>query len=64
VYTVATLNVDMSGVPQHLYKTGTSPSGARYQILSFDVKIAVQSALEFSMSVNGVEYGSVTAKYA
>jgi hypothetical protein len=54
----------LSGVPQHLYKTCTSPSGGRYQILSFDVKIAVQSALEFSMSVNAVKYGSVAVKYA
>jgi len=35
-----------------------------YFSLSFDVQIAVQSALEFSLTVNGAKYGSVTAKYA
>lgn len=34
-----------------------------YYELEFDVEICIQSALEFSMSVNGKKYGSVTAKY-
>lgn len=64
VYKIATLGVDLSGVPGHLYKACTSPSGASYHTLSFDVEISVQSALEFSLSVNGQKYGSVAAKYA
>ncbi|KAF1911224.1 hypothetical protein BDU57DRAFT_485781 [Ampelomyces quisqualis] len=64
VYTVATLKVDLSDVPQHLFKYHINPAGKEYYVLRFDVKIAIQSSLEFSLVVNGKEYGSVVAKYA
>ena len=63
VYTVATLCVNVEDVPQRLFRTASSPSGSMYYKLFFDVELSVQSALEFSVSVNGKKYGSVTAKY-
>jgi hypothetical protein len=34
-----------------------------YYMLTFEVEISVQSALEYSLVVKGVKYGSVTATY-
>jgi hypothetical protein len=63
VYTVATLCVNLNNVPQKLFVTRISPSGIPYYELAFHVEISVQSALEFSVSVDGKRYGSVTAQY-
>jgi hypothetical protein len=40
-----------------------SPDRRYYYELSFEVEITVQSSLEYSLLVEGVRYGSVTAKY-
>ena len=63
VYKVATLDVDLSSVPQSFFRAGPSPSGGIYYTLDFRVEITVQSSLEFSLLVNGVRYGAVTANY-
>ncbi|KAJ4361459.1 hypothetical protein N0V95_001876 [Ascochyta clinopodiicola] len=63
VYKVATLEANLETVPEWLFLVRHNPSGALYYEIEFDVEIAVQSALEFSMSINGKKYGSVTAKY-
>jgi hypothetical protein len=63
VYTVATLHVDLSSVPQSAFKRDYSPSGVMYYKLNYDIELSVQSSLEYSVLVNGIRYGSVTAKY-
>jgi hypothetical protein len=55
--------VDLSGVPERLFRKKRSKNGRIYHTLSFEVDIAVQSALEYSFSVEGVKYGSVKARY-
>ncbi|KAF1944795.1 actin-like ATPase domain-containing protein [Clathrospora elynae] len=64
VYKVATLDVDLSGVPQSAFQTCASLYGRVYYTLNFSVEMAIQSSLEFSLLVKGVRYGSVTANYA
>jgi hypothetical protein len=64
VHEVATLHVKLSDVPQHLFIRHIDSFGLVYHSLSFEVEISVQSSLEFSVSVKGKKYGSVTAKYA
>ncbi|KAI4620108.1 hypothetical protein J4E80_004634 [Alternaria sp. BMP 0032] len=64
VYTVATLEVDLSGVPQSAYETCTSMHGGVYYSLDIKVEMVIQSSLEFSLMVEGVRYGAVTANYA
>ncbi|KAH7396593.1 Hsp70 family protein [Phaeosphaeria sp. MPI-PUGE-AT-0046c] len=55
--------VDLSGVPHSAFQIHTTFDGRRYYSLGFEVEISVQSSLEFSFVVDGVRYGSVTAKY-
>ncbi|CAA9962602.1 hypothetical protein P3342_002299 [Pyrenophora teres f. teres] len=64
VYKVASLEVDLSGVPESAFTTDLSESGSYYHTLFFKVEMAIQSSLEFSLLVNGVRYGAVTANYA
>lgn len=64
VFTVAALSVDLSSVPAACFQTCFAPGGRVYTTLSFQVEISVQSSLEYSLLVEGVRYGSVTAKYA
>lgn len=64
IKSIASLHVDLSGVPESAFEAKTSPDGRRYYTLSYRVEISVQSSLEFSLVVKGVRYGSVTAKYA
>ncbi|KAI1684350.1 hypothetical protein KJE20_06855 [Pyrenophora tritici-repentis] len=64
VYKVATLNVDLNGVPQNLFQRHLSLSDGHYYTLHFKVEMSIQSSLEFSLLVNGVRYGAVTATYA
>jgi hypothetical protein len=64
VYTVATLDVDLTGVPRHSFRRRKSPTGGFYYSLRFQVEISVHSSLEYSLLVDGVRYGSVVAKYA
>jgi len=63
VYKLASLDVDLSVVPECEFKLMNSPSGFPYYKLSFQIEISIQSLLEFSLSVKGVQYGSVTATY-
>jgi hypothetical protein len=53
----------LNDVPQHLFELNLSPHGEAYHRLVFDVEISVQSVLEFSVSIKGTRYGSVTATY-
>jgi hypothetical protein len=64
VYKIATLDVDLSGVPQSAFQPLPSPSGGIYYTLRFQVEMTIQSSLEFRLLVNGVRYGAVTANYA
>lgn len=64
VFTVATLDVDLTGVPQNAYTTHLSPQGSFFYVLDLRVEMCIQSSLEFSLLVNGVRYGAVTANYS
>ncbi|KAF1950892.1 Hsp70 family protein [Byssothecium circinans] len=64
VYEVAKLTIDLSCVPQREFQTKRSPGGDVYYHLDYTIEISVQSALEYSLSINGVKYGSVAANYA
>lgn len=64
IYTVAQMVVDLNPVPKREWRKAFSPTGRPYCALDFSVEISIQSALEYSLSVNGVRYGSVTANYA
>ncbi|CAI6322173.1 unnamed protein product [Periconia digitata] len=63
VYHIANLKIDLGAVPKTEYHSKPSPTGRTYLDLDFDIEISVQSALEFSLSVNGIRYGSVKADY-
>jgi hypothetical protein len=58
------LVVDLSDVPESAFLRTSSPSNGIYYSLSFQVEMTIQSSLEFSLLVNGVRYGAVTANYA
>ena len=58
------MEVDLSGVPQSAYETCTSMHGGVYHRLDIKVEMVIQSSLEFSLMVEGVRYGAVTANYA
>ncbi|KAI2482515.1 Hsp70 family protein [Pyrenophora tritici-repentis] len=64
VYKVASLAVDLSGVPESAFTTSRSVSGGFYSTLHYQVEMTIQSSLEFSLLVSGVRYGAVTANYA
>jgi hypothetical protein len=57
------LHVDLSKVPDSQMKRKRSPTGREYCEVHALVHISMQSSLEFSLTVNGKNYGSVTAKY-
>jgi hypothetical protein len=63
VYTVATLMADLTDVPLSEFKRMKSPSGLLYYLLDFQIEITIQSALEFSLNVDGKKYGAITATY-
>jgi hypothetical protein len=58
------LVVDLSDVPKSAFLRISSPSNGIYYLLFFQVEMTIQSSLEFSLLVNGVRYGAVTANYA
>jgi hypothetical protein len=64
VFLVATLTVDLSKVPKKEFSAKQSPAGRRYHKIHFDLEISIQSALEFSLTINGKKYAAVTAEYA
>lgn len=63
VYTVAQVTVDFSDVPADKFRLKRSPGGGLYHRLNYDVEISLQSSLEFSLTIDGVKYGSLTATY-
>ncbi|KAH7093078.1 hypothetical protein FB567DRAFT_487211 [Paraphoma chrysanthemicola] len=64
IFTVATLQVDLSNVPNSEFTLHHSSTANRlYHRLNFNVEISVQGSLEFSLSVKGNKYGAVKASY-
>jgi hypothetical protein len=63
VFEVTTLIVDFADVPAHEIKRCVNSAGRTYFRIDYEVQFSVQSSLEFSMSVKGKRYGSVTASY-
>ncbi|RMZ73776.1 Hsp70 family chaperone [Pyrenophora seminiperda CCB06] len=64
VYKVASLEVDLSSVPQSAFTFHRSLHNDPYYSLNFQLEMVIQSSLEFSLLVNGIRYGTVTANYA
>ncbi|KAH3975901.1 hypothetical protein HBH98_042340 [Parastagonospora nodorum] len=64
IYRLATLEVDLSGVPQDEFEVLRSPSGHTYHRIIYTVDISIQSSLDFSVSIGGKKYGRITARYA
>jgi len=60
---LASVMVDLSVIPEDAWKVKRSHSNATYHKLSFSLEIAVQSSLEFSLVVDGENYGKVKAAY-
>lgn len=56
--------IDLSPIPASEWRKAVSPTGRPYRFVDIVLEISVQSALEYSLSVNGTKYGSVTANYA
>lgn len=63
IYKVAEITADLRGVPQNKFTKDSSPDGRTFHCLDFDLEISVQSSLQYSLLVDGVRYGSVSAKY-
>jgi hypothetical protein len=63
VFTVATVPVDLSTVPDKDFDIRWSPTGKRYFSLSYDLEISAQSSLEFFMTINGNKHASLTASF-
>ncbi|KAF1979396.1 actin-like ATPase domain-containing protein [Bimuria novae-zelandiae CBS 107.79] len=64
VYTVTDMVIDLSPVPKSEWRSDVSPDGRAYCSVDIVLEISVQSALEYSLSVNGKRYASVEATYA
>ncbi|KAL5450345.1 hypothetical protein PMIN07_008898 [Paraphaeosphaeria minitans] len=62
IYEVARLQADLEQVPQRAFRKRKGVSGTYYEI-SFEIHIAVQAGLKFSLWVKGKRYGAVTAEY-
>lgn len=63
IYKVAELTADLRDDPQNIFKECSSLEGRTFYRLKFDLEISVQSSLQYSLLVDGVRYGSVSAKY-
>lgn len=63
VFEVARVNVDLSEVPQRLFRKGRSPCGRVFHELVYEVHISLQASLVFSLVVGGRTYGDLTAEY-
>ncbi|KAK3721826.1 hypothetical protein LTR37_002992 [Vermiconidia calcicola] len=58
------LVVPLSGVPTHLWEARQNTQGQRYEHLSFQLGMQVESGgLRFDMRVDGVVYGNVVATF-
>lgn len=55
--------MNLEQVPQRAFRKRNGISGPYYE-LRFEIHIAVQAGLEFSLWVDGKQYGAVTAEYA
>ncbi|KAH8723592.1 Hsp70 family protein [Phaeosphaeriaceae sp. PMI808] len=64
VYKVATLHINLTGLPASKCVCYHSNTNSPYQRINFDVELSVTSLLEYSVSIDGTRYGSVTASYA
>ncbi|PWW80315.1 hypothetical protein C7212DRAFT_172169, partial [Tuber magnatum] len=64
VKTVCTLTTDLSSVPKSKFTRLTTSKGIAFDNLDFTLDLIVDSAsLVFELKVEGVAYGSVTAKF-
>ncbi|KAH9864004.1 hypothetical protein J1614_009937 [Plenodomus biglobosus] len=63
IFTVASLAVDVSRVPESAFTPHGDSCSKAYFTLEYEVEIS-EASLEFCLLVNGVRYGSVTAQYA
>ncbi|KAG0644000.1 hypothetical protein HOY80DRAFT_1031541 [Tuber brumale] len=64
VKTVCTLSTDLSSVPKSKFTRLTTSKGIAFDNLDFTLDLIVDSAsLVFELKVEGVAYGSVTAKF-
>lgn len=54
--------MDLRSVPGHLWRK-LRGMGKTYYELQVQVEFAIQSQLEYSVSVDGKRYGSIKAKY-
>lgn len=61
---VCTLTTDLRAVPKSLFTRLTTTKGVEFDNLDFSLDMRVQSAgLLFELRVEGVKYGSVSAKF-
>lgn len=61
---LCTLNVDLSKVPGKFWKHRTNPNGVRYQSLSYQLGMQIQSGgLRFDLRIDGVTYGDIEATF-
>ncbi|OAL42715.1 Hsp70 family protein [Pyrenochaeta sp. DS3sAY3a] len=63
VYEVAALTVDLSNVPPHKFQHRRNKVGDLYYHVKFQVEISAMSSLEYSLSLDGTQYGSVNVNY-
>lgn len=62
---VCSMDVDLSDVPKHRFKTVLRADGHRYKELHFSLEMHIESAnLKFKMMIDNEQLGSVTAKFA
>lgn len=61
---VCTLTTDLRAVPKSLFTRLTTTKGVEFDNLDFSLDMRVQSAgLMFELRVEGLKYGSVSAKF-
>jgi hypothetical protein len=63
VYKVANLSVDLSSVPTHKFRSLQNKANQKYYEVNFQVELSATSSLEYTVSIDGIRYGSVTASY-
>lgn len=58
------LTNNLHRVPEHLWQSKTNSSGLRYQRLSFEIGMQIESGgLRFDCMVDGVVYGQAVAEF-
>jgi hypothetical protein len=63
VYKVAELSVDLTSVPEYMFKLRQNKANQLYYEVNFQVELSATSSLEYAVSIDGARYGSVTARY-